>query len=126
MAVERKKEKLNRYLLLKFENEMQHKMLERLHKLKHARPEWKASEEARLQAIVETNLDEMYAIQRAVESVEDPMLRMVLRLRYLDAVDVTERKKWDEIALTIYGSSASRCLKSLFRLHDQALKQIEL
>lgn len=130
MTAAKKKDKLNRYLLLRLENELQ---LQKLEKLQASRKRKRTDDsglngrlddEPRLKAIIETNLDEMEAVCAAIENIRDPMERMVLRMRYVDGNGVGKRMKWEDIAAAIYGSCEDGQMTAVFRLHGQALKNL--
>ena len=75
---------------------------------------------------INKNLDEMEAVERAIDALDDPMERDVLRLRYLehDPESIYRQPAWGDIALRIYRGNDEKHLKAVFRLHGRALESI--
>ena len=72
---------------------------------------------------VNENLAEMEAIENAVNSLADPLERIVLNLRYISSFGY-KHMPWAEIAKEIYGDDDEKDLQAVFRLHGRALKSI--
>ena len=74
--------------------------------------------------ILERNKAEMLEINKAINALDDPNERVVLRMRYTEG-DSCRHKPWEDIAMAIYGDNDERCLKATYRLHGRALKNIQ-
>lgn len=76
-----------------------------------------------LQSRIDANKQKMDEIQRAVESIEDPLQRSVLRAKYIDckAGDLTI---WSDVALLIYGRDDESKMQAIYRLHGRALQSL--
>lgn len=72
---------------------------------------------------LESNRREMLKIEQAVNALPDPLEREVLRLRYLDG-DYCRPLRWPEIAIYLYGEENEKSIRSVFRLHTDALRHI--
>ena len=72
---------------------------------------------------VKENLREMRALEMAVASLEDPLEREVLRLRYMDSFG-WRPMPWGEVALKIYGDNDEKQRIAVYRLHGRALQSI--
>ena len=73
---------------------------------------------------VERKMDEMDAIQSAIDSLTDSLEREVLRMRYVDC-DGLKHTPWREIALDLYGDDDEAQMQMVFRIHGRALQNIE-
>ena len=138
------RERLQRYAALRMENENR---LERLARLK-ADAELPAQRDAdgsahsgssgdrmaraverymeyerQIRPILAANRREMDAVRAAVEALDDPMEREVLRLRYLDT-NGCRLMRWRDVALTMYGDDDKRFVDAVFRLHRTAMEKI--
>lgn len=139
------RERLQRYAALRMENENR---LERLERLK-ADAELPAQRDAdgsahsgssgdrmaraveryteyerQIRPILAANRREMDAVRAAVEALDDPMEREVLRLRYLDT-NGCRLMRWRDVALAIYGDDDEKDVLSARRIHDSAIKSIQ-
>lgn len=67
--------------------------------------------------------EELAEIERWIDSVDDPLEREVLRLRYIDGdeYDRTKLKKWDDVARNLYGNDGPGPKRAAQRLHDGAV-----
>lgn len=78
---------------------------------------------AQVAPTLESNRREMLEIEQAVNALPDPLEREVLRLRYLDG-DYCRPLRWSEIAVCLYGEDDEKIIRSVFRLHTDALRHI--
>lgn len=67
---------------------------------------------------------EMDYIEDSIDSMEDPMQREVLRLRYLDG-EYCKPMPWQQVSEYIYGDSDEKDLRAVYRLHKRALQALE-
>lgn len=67
----------------------------------------------------------MAVIENAVDALDDPLEQTVLRLRYLDS-DNSRLVKWQKVAAGIYGDDDEKDVRAAQRLHDIAVKNINL
>lgn len=65
-------------------------------------------------AFIRTNASEQLEVERAIAAIEDPALRSVIRLRYIDGLE------WLDVAKAIGCSEAT-----VYRLHRSALEHFE-
>lgn len=72
---------------------------------------------------IEAAQEEMETVRAAIDSLEDPLEREVLRLRYIDG-EYCRMMPWREVAVIIYGSDDEKYIQATFRLHGRALKRI--
>ena len=139
------KERLQRYAALRLENENR---LERLARLK-ADAELPAQREAdgsahtgssgdrmaraverymeyqqQIKPIIEANRREMEDVRAAVEALDDPMEREVLRLRYIDT-NGCRLMRWRDISLILYGNDDEGFIRACMRLHKRAVDNIQ-
>ena len=144
MTPKEAKRMLSRYLPLRLENENRREKLARLRSRAELPPHTDSdgthiggpnahrmenavevmlgyAEETKL--ILGANLAEMQRIEKTVQEVRDPIEREVLRLRYLDSESVRPMR-WREIARRIYGSDEEKDLRSIYRIHGEALVAI--
>lgn len=126
MTSPKTKERLKRYLLLKLENDLELEQLARLRSVAAQKSDSKKAEERRIMSVINTNLQEMEIMQQAVESLDDPIMRMVLRMRYIEPDKENQRQKWEDIAIAIYGSASEIRMKTLYRVHGQALRSLQM
>ena len=138
------KERLQRYAALRMENENRLEQLARL----RANAELPAQREAdgsgqtgssgdrmartverymeyqqQIKPIIEANRREMEDVRAAVETLDDPMEREVLRLRYIDT-NGCRLMRWRDVAIKLYGDDDKRFVDAVFRLHHIAMKKI--
>ena len=72
---------------------------------------------------IEANLDEMDCIRGAIDSLDDPMEREVLRLRYIDGSGY-RYMPWKDVAVRLYGDDDEAQLRAVLRIHGRALQHI--
>lgn len=144
MAEVMDKNRLYRYVSLEMEYQSQLERLERLENdtllpamqegdgsqrsiLKSSRMEKaairKMEAEKRINAKIDSIIDEMAKIEDAVDSLKDPLQREVLRLRYIDG-EGYRHTRWCDISCAIYGDDEERNLRQVYRIHGQALKEL--
>lgn len=138
------KERLSQYLSLRTEIEIR---LERLERLKneellpgrrdddgaqHTAPAGDRLEraiirrmeyEARVLPEIEQRRREMKGIEEAINSLPDPMERLVLQLRYTES-ESCRPIAWREISRRIFGGDSHSCLLATYRLHSKALESM--
>lgn len=68
--------------------------------------------------------EEMSEIETAVDSLDDPIQKEVLRLRYMDPEEC-KHMKWGDVARTIYGSDDEKNLIAIWRIHGHALQALK-
>lgn len=73
--------------------------------------------------IIADNLKEMEEIRQAVSSLKNPMERVVIRLRYIDGT-CNRMMPWSDVAIQIYGADDERHLHAVYRLRDAALQNL--
>ena len=73
---------------------------------------------------VERKMDEMDAIENAINFLADPIEREILRMRYIDCMGY-KHTPWREIALDMYGDDDEAQMQMIFRVHGRALQSIE-
>ena len=75
---------------------------------------------------IHANLDEMEAIEKAIDALDDPMERDVLHSRYLesDPESVYKHTPWGVISTWLYGDNDEKSLQATYRLHGRALQNI--
>lgn len=69
-------------------------------------------------------MKQLTAIDDAINAVADPLERECLRLRYCEQGEKNRHKRWEDIALEIYGDCDEKHLLSVYRLHGRALMHI--
>lgn len=144
IALPSMRERLQRYAALRMENENRLEQLARL----RANAELPAQREAdgsgqtgssgdrmaraverymeyqqQIKPIIEANRREMEDVRAAVETLDDPMEREVLRLRYIDT-NGCRLMRWRDVAIKLYGDDDKRFVDAVFRLHHIAMKKI--
>ena len=88
--------------------------------------------EERLLPSIQASIDEMRAMEDAVDSLEDSFESEVLRLRYLSCYFVDEYGEehrcqlvpWKYVSLKLYGDDDEKHLQATYRLHGRALQSI--
>lgn len=78
----------------------------------------------RLRPSIESNVAQMKQIEDAIDSLNDPLERELLRMRYLDG---SQRRltPWKDIAVKMYGDDDEKHMKTVQRLHKKAVEHIE-
>lgn len=139
------KKRLQNYIFLKMENDNKLEHLARLRSREHF-PEYKESDGSKHQAgasdrvanalikrleyqekiadRIEENQREMDLIEQAIDRLADPMERTVLELRYLDCEDGCRHRKWEDVAMLVYGDDGENQLRAVHRIHKRALENI--
>ncbi len=83
--------------------------------------------EKKIQPLLKANADKMAELEHMVDSIPDGLQREVLRLRYMDAEseDTCRPKKWNAVALTLYGSDDRKYIEAVHRIHKKAILTLE-
>ena len=115
------KENLCRYTLLNGEVERFYK---RMAELESTATNSSILEVNNFEVQIETAWAEMRKICNAINSLNDPMERVVLHMRYTDA-EIGRLTPWKEIAKWMYGKASEKNMQAVFRLHKRALESIE-
>jgi len=70
----------------------------------------------------------MTALENMVDELPDHLQREILRLRYMDAESETtcRLKRWNAIAIKLYGSDDRKYIEAVLRIHRKALENIEI
>lgn len=132
---EETKARLEQYAGLRLELHNRLQQLARLQQADRDRPLMtgsRAEEYARrIALIVQHNRQELEAIERAVDTLPNPMEREVLRLRYLESEENPKSRfvgvrisTWSEVAFAIQGSSCDAAIYRTTRLHDKAISHL--
>ncbi len=79
--------------------------------------------EERIKPQIESTRAEMRKIESAIDAVQDPLEREVLRLRYIDS-DFCRLMPWKDVALNLFGDDDEKHLLAAYRLHGRALVSI--
>ena len=79
--------------------------------------------EEKLTPIISAKLDEMERIERAINFLDDPMEREILRIRYIDGHSF-HLTPWRDVALKVYGDDDESQLCAVHRLHGRALQHL--
>jgi hypothetical protein len=80
--------------------------------------------EARVLPQIEAGLAELEAIEAAIDALDNPLEREVLRLRYTQT-DCCRPMAWGDISGRIYGDDDEAHVKATLRLHGRALQSIQ-
>lgn len=75
---------------------------------------------AELQPKIDANKAEMLQIEQAINRLEDPLQREVLRQRYLDG-DGWKPVPWREVAWRLYHDDDEKELQRVMRVHREAI-----
>lgn len=138
------KERLQRYISIKKENENR---LERLARMKSNAelPPIRESDgsqhsgssgdrmaqaveaymeyQEQIKPLLEANQRELAAIEQSVAALADPLEREVLRLRYMDG-EHCRMLSWREVALAVYEDDEKRFIDAAIRVHRSALESL--
>lgn len=79
--------------------------------------------EERVLPKIEAAQAEMEAIEDAIDSLENPLERDVMRCRYIDG-SYHRHTKWREVARIVLGDDDDNRIRMAFRIHEQALQNI--
>lgn len=72
---------------------------------------------------IEASQAEMEAIEDAIDALEDPLQRDVLRCRYIDG-NYHRHTKWREVARIVLGDDDENRQRMVFRIHEKAMQNI--
>lgn len=85
-------------------------------------------QEPKILARIRRNEEACNAMERAVDALENPLERSVLRLRYMEGVEDEETgvtvwglKPWRDVCIEIYGSDTEKNMTATYRLRSSAL-----
>ena len=67
---------------------------------------------------------ELRYIEDAIKAVEDPMERMVLRIRYTESENA-KPMPWRDVAIAIYKDGSDSKMLAIYRLHGRALNSLQ-
>lgn len=73
---------------------------------------------------IATKRDELRKIEYLINSIPDPMERMVLRIRYTDS-ETAKPMPWRAVAMAIYKDDSDSKMLAIYRLHGKALKSLQ-
>lgn len=79
--------------------------------------------EKRAMPKIERNKKEMAQIEDAIDDMDDPLEREVLRLRYIDG-ECSRHMPWKDVAENLFGDNDDRHMLAVYRLHNKALSNI--
>ena len=68
--------------------------------------------------------DELREIECLINSIPDPMERMVLRIRYTDS-ETAKPMPWRAVAMAIYKDDSDSKMLAIYRLHSRALNSLQ-
>ena len=68
-------------------------------------------------------LDQIEKIEAAISALDNPMERLVLRYKYLDAT-TTESRTWREVAEKIYGNDSEAKVRATQRINLRELEHL--
>ena len=87
--------------------------------------------EKKMEDSIKSNAIKMSMVEHAVAGLKNPLEREVIRLRYIEpridnetGRETYRRMKWTEITNVLYGSEDDCYLKSVSRLHTNALQNL--
>ena len=73
---------------------------------------------------MEAKRKELRYIENSIQSVADPMERMVLRIRYTESENA-KPTPWRDVATSIYRDDSDAQMLATYRLLDKALKSLQ-
>ena len=79
--------------------------------------------EERIMPQIEATQTEMEEIEQAIDAVDDPLEREILRLRYIDGENC-RMMPWKDVAFRMFGDNDERHILAAYRLHGRALVSI--
>lgn len=79
--------------------------------------------EERIKPEIASRRRQLAEIDEAIESLDDPMQREILRLRYTES-EFCRLMPWKEVALNLFGDNDERHILATYRLHGRALVSI--
>ena len=80
--------------------------------------------EERHGAEIEAKRAELRYIEDSINAVEDPMERMVLRIRYTESENA-KPMPWRDVAIAIYKDGSDSKMLAIYRLHGRALNSLQ-
>ena len=84
----------------------------------------KMEQEKQINEKLDTIEEEMDMIDAAIDQLSHPLHREVLKMRYIDCEDL-RLTRWEEVATRLYGSCEEKFKTALWRLHDEAIRELE-
>ena len=79
--------------------------------------------EERHRAEIHAKRNELREIECLINSISDPMERMVLRIRYTDS-ETAKPMPWRAVAMAIYRDDSDAKMLATYRLHSRALNSL--
>lgn len=73
---------------------------------------------------MEAKREELRYIDESINAVDDPMERMVLRIRYTES-ETAKPMLWRDVAIAIYNDDSDSKLLATYRLLDKAVKSLQ-
>ncbi len=73
---------------------------------------------------MEAKRNELRYIDESINAVDDPMERMVLRIRYTES-ETAKPMLWRDVAIAIYNDDSDSKLLATYRLLDKAVKSLQ-
>ena len=80
--------------------------------------------EERHRAEIHAKRNELREIECLINSIPDPMERMVLRIRYTDS-ETAKPMPWRAVAMAIYRDDSDAKMLATYRLHSRALNSLQ-
>ena len=80
--------------------------------------------EERHKAEIHVKRNELREIECLINSISDPMERMVLRIRYTDS-ETAKPMPWRAVAMAIYRDDSDAKMLATYRLHSRALNSLQ-
>ena len=79
--------------------------------------------EEQIKPLIASNVAEMQRIEQAVDALDDPLEREVIRLRYMDSSNCRQNL-WHDVAVQLYGNDDAKYLHAVMRLHELAIQHL--
>ena len=79
--------------------------------------------EEQIRPLIASNTAEMQRIEQAVDALDDPLEREVIRLRYMDSSNCRQNL-WHDVAVQLYGNDDAKYLHAVMRLHELAIQHL--
>ena len=79
--------------------------------------------EEQIRPLIASNTAEMQRIEQAVDALDDPLEREVIRLRYMDSSNCRQNL-WHDVAVQLYGDDDAKYLHAVMRLHELAIQHL--
>ena len=80
--------------------------------------------EERHRAEIHAKRNELREVECLINSIPDPMERMVLRIRYTDS-ETAKPMPWRAVAMAIYRDDSDAKMLATYRLHSRALSSLQ-